>query len=149
MGESLKTCTKCLETKHIDLFSNYKHSKDNKKSRCKACQKLYNDEWYATNIEKKAETSRWWNIENKYGLSKEEYLAILKAQNNCCKICHLSSEKNLHNYLYVDHCHTSLKVRGLLCKSCNSLLGMANDSIEILTNAINYLKETNETSNRI
>jgi hypothetical protein len=149
MGESLKTCTKCLETKNRDLFSNHKRSKDGKKASCKSCQKLYNDKWYVNNTEKKADTSRWWNIENKYGLSKEDYLSILNSQGNCCKICKLSSEKNLHKYLYVDHCHTSLKVRGLLCKSCNSLLGMANDNIEILTNAINYLKETNETFDRI
>jgi hypothetical protein len=101
------------------------------------------------NTEKKADTSRWWNIENKYGLTREAYIELLASQNNSCKICNLPSNENMHSYLYVDHCHMTNKIRGLLCRACNSMLGMAKDNIEILTNAINYLKETDETFNRI
>lgn len=139
-----KTCSRCNTTKSIDRFSNYKHSSDGKKAACKDCQKIYNDKWHQQNKEKKRDSSRWWSIQNKYGLTKEDYLKLLSNQNNGCKICGLTSSENLHNYLYVDHCHNTNQIRGLLCKDCNSLLGMAKDNISILENAIKYLKESNE-----
>jgi hypothetical protein len=48
--------------------------------------------------------------------------------------------------LAVDHCHTTGKIRGLLCSKCNPALGAFNDNIEILNSAIKYLKEY-ETKN--
>lgn len=139
-----KTCSRCGISKSVDLFSNYKHSSDGKKAACKSCQKAYNDKWDRENKEKKKDSARWWSIKNKYNISKEEYLSLLESQNHKCKICNLESSDNLHNYLYVDHCHQTNEIRGLLCKSCNSLLGMAKDDVEILENAIKYLKESNE-----
>ena len=43
---------------------------------------------------------------------------------------------------FVDHDHTGNFVRGILCTKCNTLLGMANDNIEILENAIKYLMKS-------
>lgn len=34
------------------------------------------------------------------------------------------------------------KVRGLLCSNCNTLLGLCKENIEILNNAITYIKNT-------
>lgn len=48
---------------------------------------------------------------------------------------------NEEDKLYIDHCHTNGHVRGLLCQKCNSALGLLQDDINILTNAINYLKK--------
>lgn len=42
--------------------------------------------------------------------------------------------------LVVDHCHSSGKVRGLLCHNCNRALGLFQDSMSSLTRAIEYLK---------
>lgn len=144
-----KKCSRCSEIKPLSEFSNSKHSKDGKKAGCKACQKLYNDKWHIANKDKKADSNRWWMIGNKYNLTKEQYLAMLTEQNSCCKICHTHQDENTHGYLYVDHCHTTNIVRGLLCRSCNSMLGMAKDDIDILTNAIKYLKEQNEKSSNL
>jgi DNA mismatch repair ATPase MutS len=61
-------------------------------------------------------------------------------QRGKCKICN----KPLHydkRSTHIDHCHTSGKVRGLLCHLCNPMLGMAQDKIETLQSAIRYLKE--------
>lgn len=43
--------------------------------------------------------------------------------------------------LVVDHCHTTGKVRGLICSACNSVLGYSRDNIKTLENTITYLKD--------
>jgi len=55
----------------------------------------------------------------KYGITKNDYDKLLKEQNNCCAICgiHIIEFKKS---LFIDHCHKSGKVRGLLCPSCNT-----------------------------
>jgi len=64
---------------------------------------------------------------------------MLKKQNNKCKICNTKFSKVTSN---IDHCHTTNKVRGILCTACNMGLGLFKDNTENLTNAITYLKET-------
>ena len=65
-------------------------------------------------------------------------------QNNKCAICNeMETWKNKHGDirpLAIDHDHSTGKVRGLLCTSCNALLGHAKDKISVLENAIKYLK---------
>ena len=80
------------------------------------------------------------NIKRKYGIDSNVYNYILEQQDYSCKICgtHIS---HLSERLSVDHSHKTNKVRGLLCRHCNLLLGNASDEIEILENAIKYLKE--------
>lgn len=41
--------------------------------------------------------------------------------------------------LAVDHCHNSLKVRGLLCNKCNVAIGLMNDDYKLVKIAYNYL----------
>lgn len=76
-----------------------------------------------------------------YNLPVFKYYALLVQQNNSCAICSKPS-KLLDRRLDVDHCHTSGKVRGLLCSNCNNLLGRAKDNIGILNKAIVYLRKT-------
>lgn len=71
----------------------------------------------------------------RYGLSFEDYNAMVKVQNGRCYICKAATDK-----LYVDHCHKTGKTRALLCSSCNAGLGGFRDSVEILTSAIEYIK---------
>lgn len=74
----------------------------------------------------------------KYGLTEEEYNSLFIKQQNRCAIC--GSEFNEKHDGCVDHSHVTNKVRGLLCTKCNTLLGMANDDINILKKAIHYLE---------
>ena len=79
-------------------------------------------------------------VKNKYGLSLIDYDNLVKEQNGKCAICSSIHTNGNCARFHVDHDHSNNKVRGLLCYKCNSLLGYANDDIEILINAVNYLK---------
>lgn len=87
------------------------------------------------------------NISSKYqGMQSTEcYEKMLKINNNVCSICKnpnttRSNNKNSIKGLSIDHCHTTGKVRGLLCCACNSGLGYFKDSTDLLLSAIMYLK---------
>lgn len=71
-----------------------------------------------------------------YGISLDEYKLLQQEQDFKCKIC-----AETPPILYVDHCHAYKHVRGLLCRTCNLLLGHAKDSINILTKSIEYLRQ--------
>lgn len=73
-----------------------------------------------------------------YHLSMEQYQAMEERQSNLCAICGKPPKSRA---LHIDHCHRSGKVRALLCSSCNTLLGLANEDTEILMKAIAYLRE--------
>lgn len=75
-----------------------------------------------------------------YGVSPEEYNEAFKQQEGCCKICG-THELEHKKRLYVDHCHETGEFRGLLCQSCNSMLGYAKDNIETLKKGIEYLNK--------
>lgn len=78
-----------------------------------------------------------------YGLSVEDYKRMLADQKDECKICKgegfLMGESHKMK-LVVDHCHSTGKVRGLLCHNCNRALGLMHDDTEVLLNAIKYLE---------
>jgi len=78
----------------------------------------------------------------KYGITKEQYDELLMFQKKRCAICHRDRK------LVIDHDHATGKVRGLLCNDCNATLGFAQDKIEVLANAIDYLEHpTFDTAN--
>jgi hypothetical protein len=71
-----------------------------------------------------------------YKITLADYNRMLAAQDGKCAICHLPPQRSR---LFVDHCHTSGKVRGLLCGKCNSALGLLKDSVQALDEAKRYL----------
>ena len=79
----------------------------------------------------------------KYGLEPEHKQALLDKQNGCCAICgkHSSEvETKLTSKLAIDHCHTTGKVRALLCLHCNNLLTYIFDKLHINYNNSNMLR---------
>lgn len=96
--------------------------------------------WKQNNRERER-LNRRRNALNEYGLTLEDYDSMLKSQNGACKICGRqdtgsSRVKNFH----VDHCHSTGKVRGLLCNNCNRGIGYLGDNIERLEKALEYLR---------
>ena len=80
--------------------------------------------------------ARLWKT--RYGLSIEQYRDLWNAQHGACAVCKTVAEH--FGDLPVDHNHTTLKVRGLLCGACNPGIGMLQDSPAILRAAIEYLE---------
>jgi len=74
----------------------------------------------------------------RYGLSVEQYDDILASQGGCCAICKATENKNGRS-LFVDHCHDTGRVRGILCYKCNTGLGSFADSPDLIQKALSYL----------
>ena len=132
-----KTCSTCGEAKPIDQFYLKRKGGTSRKSNCKDCnRKVMRD--YMRKRPTSAHAARERHLKRTYGLSTEDYDALVEKQNGCCAICRTQPDKPL----YVDHCHNTGKVRGLLCLQCNSLLGHAKDDSDRLFSAVMYLRET-------
>lgn len=71
---------------------------------------------------------------SKYGLTPEDVERMRAQQDNTCPVCCAANPTD------IDHDHTTGKVRGLLCRKCNSVLGFVDDNSEILRRAIAYLE---------
>jgi len=71
----------------------------------------------------------------RYGLSLQDYRAILERQGNACAICKMPAKP-----LCVDHCHATGKVRGFLCRNCNLGLGNYNDNPDLHRAGAAYLE---------
>lgn len=82
---------------------------------------------------------------NSFGITRDEYNLMLSEQDNKCSICEIDMDEYVktsqNNKVFsVDHCHTTGKIRGLLCCKCNRGLGYFKDNPDFLIRASNYLK---------
>ena len=72
---------------------------------------------------------------SRYGISQVDYDRLLTEQRGCCAICWQESREELA----VDHDHETGQLRGLLCRQCNTLVGVVESGHVNL--AIQYLKK--------
>lgn len=103
---------------------------------CKECSSKNHAAYYQRHKAKilpKLESNR---IKKTYGLTPYKYKKMFEDQQGLCAICRGTTKYKLN----VDHDHITGKVRALLCNSCNQGLGYLQESPELLTTAINYLK---------
>lgn len=127
-----KKCSGCNNLKHVSNFTIRNDKKDypienlaKYGSYCKECQSL--------------------NTKLKFfKITKQEYFELLERCGMKCCICGISEEnsrnkRSKHMGLYIDHCHLTGRVRGLLCHSCNLVIGHAKDNVAVLKSAIDYL----------
>jgi len=132
----LKTCKVCEVEKNISDF--YTGRKD-----CKDCKNAAARQWRKDNpenVERHLVRMRARTKERRYGITQEQFDQMLIDQNNKCKICSnvFKSSKDTH----IDHCHSTNKVRGLLCNGCNMALGQFMDKTDIMGMAIKYLQKS-------
>jgi hypothetical protein len=92
------------------------------------------------NSEKGKRTMFAWRLKTEFNITVEQYEKMLQDQDNSCAICK-RTEPTGYGW-HVDHCHSTLKVRGLLCSKCNQGLGLFEDKINSLKEAIKYLESS-------
>lgn len=92
--------------------------------------------YYKRNAAKVLHRTRAWRLKRDFDITTEQYDAMLLRQGGACAICKAVKKRRLG----VDHCHSTKKVRGLLCHSCNIALGLLKDSISSAEAAVRYLK---------
>ncbi len=79
-------------------------------------------------------------LKKNFNLSLEDYNDMFNKQNGECACCGVH-QSSLSISLAVDHCHKTGKIRKLLCKRCNLVLGLVEEDINLLLNLINYISE--------
>ena len=142
MVSKLKKCKKCELEKELTEFTAHKGTKDKVNSHCRECDNARKrNEWQNKTEEQRKKFSRKCVL-SVYGLSEEEYNELLSKQNHKCAICGKDESVIPKKRLFIDHCHTTGKVRGLLCHNCNAALGHMYDSTQNLLRAANYLLES-------
>ncbi len=124
----VKTICRDCETRDRGVARRKNRDRDNARRRRNASYGKYKNE----------------NLKKHYGITLEQFEAMSQAQDNKCGIC-LQEVNEIHKSgrqmpLTVDHCHSTGKVRGLLCGGCNRGLGDFKDNIDFLKAAIKYLE---------
>lgn len=140
-----KVCKLCNNYKSRKEFEFSGYNKDKMKSYCQVCRVEYDRikriDRKSKDFFKYSTREKDRKLRLKYNINLADYLDLLDKQNYKCKICNKPHEEGKRTNLFVDHCHDTMKVRGLICNSCNKGLGDFKDSIELLESAIKYLKE--------
>jgi hypothetical protein len=110
----VKHCTTCHDKKPLEAFNRDVRSKDNKESRCRACE----------------------NGRTRLSYLKRQGVTVLTAELDAiCAIC------GVDGVLGRDHNHATKLLRGTLCLPCNSGLGFFKDNLQRLGAAMAYLRK--------
>ncbi len=142
----MKVCSKCKTQKPTDCFWKDKNKSSGLRPDCIDCAKakgaLFRENNREINRKKSRDKyrqnpmlDREKHLKRKYRITQNDYDKMFKAQAGCCAICKKKQARSFD----VDHCHTTGKVRGLLCTSCNRMLGHAHDDHKKLIAAAVYL----------
>jgi hypothetical protein len=167
----MKVCSCCKLEKPDALF--YKHAsigKEGVRKKCNDCRNIYRKQAHKENPMKVRKQANDWASKNRgkinaearkkraedpkrfkgytlkkmFGITIEQYDAMLEEQNGVCAICECPETAKLRGKLKelsVDHDHTTLKVRGLLCWHCNTAIGKLKENAKLLRKAAEYIEE--------
>lgn len=136
-----KACTKCKTEKDFNEFYSDLRRKSGVTSWCRECWREY-ERIRRERLGFRGRKNR--KLKYQYGMTIQEYSAILKAQNGLCAICEnkettINAKNSKIQKLCVDHDHATGKIRALLCTACNKALGLLNDDPSRILKAHNYL----------
>ena len=120
--------------KELSRKYEFEHREDKRRYRLDHREKR--KEYEQKNKSKIEENRRKRILKTNYGITPTEYEKIFVKQGGVCAICGKSPGEQRLN---VDHGHDTGRVRGLLCRHCNLMLGYAKDSRSVLQNALIYL----------
>ena len=96
----------------------------------------------------KLATARNWRLKKTYGIDLVQWNKIFQEQGGCCFICgrHLKiGGKNTRFSANTDHCHETGRIRGILCRRCNTdIVPFFEKNVVQAANLYTYLtRETN------
>lgn len=132
----MRTCRQCKESKPLSEFHHDRNDSERRRTNCRECQNKSSRDWHREHrVRRRPKLREGW-LKWKYGISQADFLRFKAAQHDKCAIC--GGQEPLH----VDHCHADNRVRGLLCKRCNTGIGLLDDSKDKLIAAIRYLHDT-------
>lgn len=141
-----QVCNKCKQLKPIGDYS-FRKSTGNHMRVCKGCFNnravllrghvpLTREQMAKHNPDKNLN----WSLGTLYGITLKDFRKMESDQGNKCLICKSGPDlSNRCKRLFVDHCHTTGEVRGLLCQKCNTGLGAFRDNPKLLMKAVFYL----------
>jgi hypothetical protein len=121
------------------FYQRHKEEEKARTSKWRKDNKEWWDNYYKENKEKIAANSR----KSAYGITQQEFENKIQKQDGKCAICGKALIRP-----DVDHDHACCSgkrtcgkcIRGILCHGCNTIIGLAGDSIKVLSSAIQYLK---------
>lgn len=125
-NSSAKTCTKCRRALPQDAFARSNVGAGGLRSQCRSCR---------------AQADRDYLLQRRFGMSAEQFDALLAAQGGRCALCQRFEPGGRWGRFHVDHCHQTGQIRGILCHGCNVALGALGDDIEGLTRALRYVSQ--------
>ncbi len=158
----VKTCPHCGKQKSAHAF--YRRKDGSLRSWCQICSQAASKRWYKKHPKEAGRRAKRWRKENpqkvqhykrqraeneyyaslrrKYGIDPVEAARRLKKQNYQCAVCGAAPRQRRLN---LDHCHSTGKVRGFLCRRCNSILGFVGDDADLLVRGARYLRKWHGT----
>lgn len=162
MPTLLKQCVTCKEmrdAKNEFHFNGayYKGGIKKKRLDCVYCCRSRRAEYFKNPIKKEAinkrrrrnyqedggvrrERNRRNSLKQLYGLTIEKYDQMRTEQKYRCAICNIHESAAPKGKLYVDHCHKTKQIRGLLCAKCNSAIGFFHHDPKRIERAIRFLE---------
>jgi hypothetical protein len=132
-------CPKCDTCKPTSGFYRNRASYTGFNTYCKPCQNAANDRSKAKNpsLQKEYDRKSW--LKRRFGAEGiGTYDRLMEEQGGLCAICRQDCKSGMR--LAVDHNHGSGRIRGLLCRDCNTSLGKFGDSVDRLRAAVAYLE---------
>lgn len=137
MTQDSKTCSKCGIEKPITEFHKDSNGRLGKRASCKTCDLDRHRLYRSTNPTRYVDYVIEQNL-RRFNLSLEDYNKMLEAQDFKCAICR-KDQGTFSKRFAVDHCHTSNKVRSLLCINCNTALGLLKEDAKTITSLLEYI----------
>ena len=132
-----KQCARCKQYRDTSLFTKSPRNRDGLHSYCQPCRNTEKRLIYADSPEFR-EYSKRKHIRNAYGLTPEQYDAMIEVQGGRCAVCR--EPLDFGQQTHVDHCHATDRIRGILCHPCNIALGNARDDPQRLRDLADYLE---------
>lgn len=143
MSEPTKRCCHCKKFWSLGFFNVDKQTPDGLSRRCIDCAKQRANSDYQKKYKENPDYFSNSHLKSRFGITLSDYDNMSETQGGVCAICGNFEARPNVSRLSVDHDHETGKIRGLLCDRCNRMLGCAKDDVQILEQAIEYLRRYN------